>query len=90
MHSLSSKRQFSCVPLGLRNFCFVAKKIIFVTNTLYSRFRHLELNFAKKSGPDMDLICMIDVEIDGTSSNPRKESVQKFYVHSERLCHFGV
>ena len=32
----------------------------------------------------MNLICMIDVEIDGTSSNPRKESVQKFYVHSER------
>ena len=27
----------------------------------------------------MDLICMIDVEIDETSSHPRKESVQNFF-----------
>ena len=31
----------------------------------------------------MDLICMIDVEIDGTS-NPKKRVFRKFYVHSER------
>ena len=35
----------------------------------------------------MDLICMIDVKVDGSWNHPREKSVQKFYVHSElRLC----
>ena len=38
----------------------------------------------------MDLICMINVIIDGMQNHLRKESVQKFHVHSElRLCPLG-
>ena len=46
MHSLSSERQTSCVPLGLGNFCCGEKLCSVRTHPLF-RFGHLELNFER-------------------------------------------
>ena len=56
VHSPSSERQISCVPFGLRKF-FCGEKIMFVTNTLYSRHMHLELNLREigtRNGPHLN------------------------------------